>query len=349
MTYISSQSVLSSVRQSVLQAQAGLAQAQTEISTGTRSDLGVALGARTGYSLSLKNEVDALDGRTASNAVASARLDATATTLTSLLSTAQALSNTLITASSAGGTTAGLQAGGTSALQALLGGLNTSVAGRYVFGGINSGVQPLGDYFSATSSTAKQSIDTAFSQTFGVSQTSDSASTISGSALRSFLDGAMDAQFSDANWSANWSKASGTAITSQISPSQSATTSVSANDTAFRRIAEAYTILSEFTGSNFNADAKAAAVAKASSLMSSGIAALSQVQTGVGVSQAAIDTANTGLAARSSVLKGEVSNLESVDTYALSNRVTTLQTKLQASYELTSRLQSLSLVNYING
>ena len=41
--------------------------------------------------------------------------------------------------------------------------------------------------------------------------------------------------------------------------------------------------------------------------------------------------------------------MESVDTYALSSRVTTLQTQLQASYELTSRLQSLSLTNYLNG
>ena len=346
MTYISSQSVLSSVRQSVLQAQAGLAQAQTEISSGTQADLGVALGAKTGYSLSLKNEVDALDGTTASNAVASTRLDTTNTALTSILSGAQSLSASLLTASSVGGTTAALQATGTSSLQALLGDLNVSVGGQYVFGGINSGAQPLTDY--ASGSQAKQALDTAFSGTFGFAQTSASASTITGSDLTTFLNGTLDDQFSDANWQ-NWSKASDTTITSRIAPSQTATTSVSANDTAFRQIAEAYTIVSEFTGSNFSADAQAAAVAKATSLVNSGIAALNDVQTGVGISQAAITTADTGLAAQATVLKGQVSDLESVDTYALSNQVTTLQTQLQASYELTSRLQSLSLVNYLTG
>ena len=346
MTYISSSSVLSAVRQSVLQAQAGLAQAQTEISTGTKADLGVALGAGAGTSVSLTNQIDELDGYTSSNAVAATRLDTTATTLTTVITNAQALSNALVAASSAGGSTNGLQASGASGLQALLAGLNTSVAGHFIFGGINSGTQPLTDY--AAGSPAKSAVDAAFTQQFGVSQTSAGASAITGAKLTAFLNGSFDAQFSDPNWS-NWSKASDTATSARIAPSQSATTSVSANDTGFRQIAEAYTILSEFTGSTFSADAKAAAVAKAGALVGAGIAALTATQAGVGLNQAAIAGATTSLAAQSTLLKGRVSDLAGVDTYALSNRVTSLQTQLQASYELTSRLQSLSLVNYLNG
>lgn len=347
MTYISSSSVLSSVRQSVLQAQAGLSQAQTEISSGTQADLGVYLGARTGTSISIKNQVDALSGYTASNAVASTRLDTTATTLTSMITAAQAISASLVSASSTGGSTAGLQASGTSGLQALLSGLNVSVGGQYVFGGINSGTEPASDY--ASTSKAKAAVDDAFSQAFGFSQTSAGASTISGSDMTNFLNGSFDSQFSAASWSANWSQASTTAISSAIAPSQSATTSVSANEAAFRQIAEAYTMLSEFTGSTMSADAKAAVVTKATTMVNSGLAALNQVQTGVGVTQAAVAAANTGLSAQATVLKGQASDMESVDTYALSTRVTTLQTQLQASYELTSRLQSLSLTNYLNG
>ncbi len=347
MTYISSSSVLSSVRQSVLQAQAGLAQAQTEISSGNQADLGVYLGAETGSSVSLKNQIDALDGYTATNAVASTRLDTTATTLTAMISAAQTMSASLVSASSTGGSTDGLQAGGTAGLQALLSGLNTSVGGQYVFGGIASGTAPATDY--ATTSKAKVAVDASFNQAFGFSQTSADASTISGSAMTSFLNGAFDSQFSDANWSSNWSQASSTAISSKIAPSQSATTSVSANETAFRQIAEAYTMLGEFTGSTMSADAKAAVVAKATALVNTGLAALNQLQTGVGVTQAAVTSADTQTSAQATVLKGQVSDMESVDTYALSSRVTTLQTQLQASYELTSRLQSLSLTNYLNG
>ena len=335
--------MLSSVRQSVLQAQAGLAQAQTEISSGNQADLGVYLGAKAGISVSLKNQVDMLDGYTASNAVASTRLDTTATTLTSMITAAQAMSATLVSASSAGGSTDGLQAGGTAGLQALLSGLNTSVGGQYVFGGINSGTAPVADYFSSQTSAAKQSVDDAYDQYFGTA-------TPTGDSMKAFLNSSsFNDLFGDADWSKNWSQASGTAISGKIAPSQGAATSVSANETAFRQIAAAYTMLSEFTGSTMGADAKAAVVAKATSLVNTGLAALNQVQTGVGATQAAIASANTQASAQATVLKGQVSDMESVDTYALSTRVTTLQTQLQASYELTSRLQSLSLTNYLNG
>ncbi len=345
MTYISSSSVLSSIRQSVLQAQAGLTQAQTEISSGTQADIGVYLGASTGASVSMKNQIDALDSYTTTNGLASTRLDTTATALTSMVSLAQTISASLVSASSTGGSTTALQATGSSGLQALLSELNTSVGDQYVFGGNNTGTTPATDY--SSTSTAKTAVDASFSQTFGFSQTSDSASTISDSAMTSYLNGSFADQFSDSNWSANWSQASSTTISSKIAPSQTATTSVSANETAFRQIAEAYTMLSEFTGSNMSDDAKAAVVTKATTLMNTGLAALNQVQTGVGITQAAITSTDTGLSAQTTLLKSDVSDVEDVDTYALNTRVTTLQTQLQASYELTSRLQTLSLTNYL--
>ena len=349
MTYISSSSVLSSIRQSVLQAQAGLTQAQTEISSGTQADIGVYLGASTGASVSMKNQIDALDSYTTTNGLASTRLDTTATALTSMVSLAQTISASLVSASSTGGSTTALQATGSSGLQALLSELNTSVGDQYVFGGNNTGTTPATDY--SSTSTAKTAVDASFSQTFGFSQTSDSASTISGSAMTSYLNGSFADQFSDSNWSANWSQASSTTISSKIAPSQTATTSVSANETAFRQIAEAYTMLSEFMpaiiGASRGLDAKAAVVTKATTLMNTGLAALNQVQTGVGITQAAITSTDTGLSAQTTLLKSDVSDVEDVDTYALNTRVTTLQTQLQASYELTSRLQTLSLTNYL--
>ena len=90
-----------------------------------------------------------------------------------------------------------------------------------------------------------------------------------------------------------------------------------------------------------------AVVTKATTLMNTGLAALNQVQTGVGITQAAITSTDTGLSAQTTLLKSDVSDVEDVDTYALNTRVTTLQTQLQASYELTSRLQTLSLTNYL--
>ena len=42
-----------------------------------------------------------------------------------------------------------------------------------------------------------------------------------------------------------------------------------------------------------------------------------------------------------------VGRLDGVDAYALSTQVSSLQTQIQASYELTAQLQQMSLVNYL--
>ena len=305
------------------------------------------MGGRTGYSLSLKSQTDHLGTYTATNAVAATRLSTTSSALDSMLSSAQSLSAALVSAKSAGGSTTTLQASATAALQSLVSGLNTSVGGQAIFGGIKTDAAPVADYFSTTTSSAKQAVDGAFQQAFGTSQTSTDASSISGTDMQSFLSNQFAGLFSDGAYQSTWSSASSTTIQTAISPSQTMATSVSANSSAFQKLTQAYTMLTEFTGSNLGADARAAVVSTASALVSSGISDLTNLQSGVGVAQSAITSADNVMSTQVDVLKSSVSNLESVDTYALSSTVTTLQTQLEASYSLTSRLQQLSLVNYL--
>ena len=349
MSYISSASVSSSLRSSVLNLQSQLAQTQTEISSGVSSDLGLALGARSGKSVSLKNETDVLTSYTNSNALATTRLSATSTALDSMLTAAQTMSASLVTAASSGGSTTSLTASATSDLQALISGLNTSSGGQFVFAGLKTDTTPIADYFSTTTSAAKTAVDSAFQTQFGTSQTSTDASSITGQQMTDFLNDKFAPLFSDSNWSGTsgtWSSASSQAITSGISTSQSVTTSVSANQSAFQSLAQGYTMLTEFTGTNMSADARAAVVSKAQTLINAGMSALTNTQSAVGTAQAAVTSADTQNAAQVTVLKTSVSSLEGVDTYALSTKLTTLQTQLQSSYELTSSLAKLSLVNY---
>ena len=355
MSYISSTSISLSMRSSVLNLQSQLAQTQTEISSGVSSDLGLALGARSGTSVSLKNETDVLTSYSNTNALATTRLGATSTALDSMLSAAQSMSASLVTAASAGGSTTALTPTATSNLQALIAGLNTSAGGQYVFAGLKTDTQPIADYFSTTTSAAKTAVDTAFQSQFGISQTSAGASAITGPQMTDFLNNQFAPLFSDSKWSGTsgqpattgtWSSASSQTIASSISTSQSTTTSVSANESAFQSLAQGYTMLTEFTGTNMSADARAAVVTKAQTLISAGIAGLTSAQSAVGTAQAAIAAADTQNAAQVTVLKTSVSSLEGVDTYALSTKLTTLQTQLQSSYEITNSLAKLSLVNY---
>ena len=333
----------SPLRSSILQAQSALTQAQTEVSTGTYADIGLQLGGGTGQLLSLRSDVDSLNGFTQANGVASTRLSATNSALTSMLSTAQSLSATLTNAQSAGSTTTGLAATAQGALEGLIGGLNTSAGGQFVFGGIATDKAPIADY--TATSTAKTAIQNAF-QAY-LASTGTTASTISGGQMQSFLSNQFASSFSNGSWQSQWSSASSQTMTTSIAPSQTATTSVSANQGSFQTMAQAYTMLTEFTGDDMSAGAKAAVVATAGKLVSTGIAGLTEVQAGVGVAQSAVSQANTQISAQTNLLSSSASNLDSVDTYALSSQVTQLQTQLEASYSLTSRLQQLSLVNYL--
>ncbi len=344
---ISTLSLTSPLRQSVQQAQAALANAQTEVSTGLKADLGLSLGAATGTSISLQNETDALTSYKATNGFAATRLSATSDALTAILSTAQAMSASLVTASSAGGLTTTVQDGAKAGLQSLISGLNTSAGGQYVFGGIKTDNPPMSDYFSVQPSAAKQAVDATFQSAFGTSQTSADASSISGTAMQSYLDTQFASMFTGSGWQSNWSQASSQTITSTLSPGQTATTSVSANGNANQNLAEAYTMLTEFTGQNLSSDARAAVVSTAQKLVASGISGLADAQSNVGIVQATVTSANAQIDAKVEVLKTSVSNLDSVDPYALSSQVTALQTQLESSYSLTNRLQQLSLVNYL--
>ena len=343
MSFISSLSVTTPLRSSVLQLQTELTQAQTEVSTQTKADIGLSLGAQTGTALSLESAMDRLNAFSGTNALATTRLSATSSTLTNMLTTAQSMAQSLTEATGVGSTTT-LQASAQSAMQNLVGDLNTTSGSEYIFGGINTSAQPIANY--TATSPAKTAIDNAF-QSY-LSTNNLTASTLTSSQMQTFIDGPYTALFNDTNWQANWSSASSTTIQSNITPSQSLNTSVSANDSSIRQVTQAYAMLSEFAGGGLSSDAFSTVISSAGKLMSSGINGLNNVAGGIGVAQGTMDTATSQINAQVSVLTTNVDSLVGVDTAALSTKVTQLQTQLEASYELTSELSKLSLVNYLS-
>ena len=348
MTYISSLSLTSPLRQSILSLQSQLADSQSEASSGVYADLGLQLGAHAGTSISLKNETDQLTAYTDSNAYISTRLSSTDSVLTNLTSSAQNISDSLITATAISTYSPSVTTGAQNALQSLIGGLNTSAGDQYIFGGLKTNSSPIANYFGTPPSAGKTAVDNSFQSTFGTSQTSSDAGSITGSQMTDYLNNQFAAQFADPNWQ-NFSSASSAQLTSSISPSQTATTSVSANQSAFRSLTEGYTMLTEFTGSNMSADARAAVITKAQTLINTGLSGLNVAQSNVGDTQAAITAAGTQTSAQIDVLKSSVSTLDSVNTVTVANTLSALQTQLQTSYQLTSSLQKLSLTNYLTG
>ena len=345
-SYISTQSISTSMRQSVLQMQSDLAASEAEIATGNYADIGQTLGAQTGESVSLQAENSLLQTISNTNQTVATRLSMTENILSNLQSSAQDLLNSLIQGNGNNSNANTIQASGESNLENLTANLNSSINGDHIFSGTNTSQKPISDYYSAPAPN-KVAVDNAFLAAFGMPQTSSGVPAISGANMQSFLDNQFAPMFQGANWATNWSSASTETLTNRISGSQTASTSVSANNTAFQQLAEAYTMVADLGTQNLSSSAYQAVTAKASSLLTSAISNLTDLQANVGFVQTNVSDATNQMSLQMNILSTQIGNLQSINTYEVSTRVTDLQTQIETSYSLTSQLQQLSIVKYL--
>lgn len=345
-SYISTQSIASSLRQSIMRMQSQLATSETELATGNYADIGLTLGSHTGETVSLQSEQSRLQTITDTNQTAGMRLSTTQNVLSSLQTSAQDLLNALIESNGSTINVQPIQAAGEDDLKALISSLNTTLNGDYVFAGVNTSNQPITDYY-ASSAPNKTAVDSAFMAAFGFDQMSASVPSISGASMQTFLDTQFAPLFQGANWSSNWSSASNETLTNQISESRTASTSVSANTVAFQQLAQAYTMIADLGTQHLGADAYGVVVTTAQGLLSSAISNLTDLQANVGLMQSDMSNATDQMSAQMDILSTQIGNLENVNPYEVATRINDLQTQIETSYSLTSQLQRLSLVEYL--
>jgi flagellar hook-associated protein 3 FlgL len=187
--FVSSQALATSLVLPVMQAQSSLTTAMTEESTGQYADLGLQLGEQSGYELSLKEEVGQLQTLTSNNSIVSTSLSTAQSALSAISSSAQTTLNDLAAWTPSANSGASLQNMGQSALQSLIASANATSGDQYVFGGINSAVAPMADYYSTPASAAKTAIDQAFETTFGVLPSDPAARTSRPRRCRAFFPG----------------------------------------------------------------------------------------------------------------------------------------------------------------
>ena len=345
---VSTYSLGAAMLSSMAQAQNQLSVLTVESSSGQYADLGVQLGDQSGYELSLRSQVDQMQALTAANNVTVTNLTTTQAALDSMRTTAQSAVTTL-TSLTAGSTSAAttLQSTGTNALQSLIADANTTSNDQYVFGGDNTGVAPIADYFSSTTSAAKSDIDSAFQSAFGFAPTSASASTISASDMQTFLSGAFADLFSGASWTTDWSSASNANVTTQIAPGESATTSTNANQPGFQQLAEGYAMLAEFGGASLSAATQQTVITAATSLINQGISSLTTTEATLGASQTRVTDANTSMSSQLTILQTQIGNLDNVDSQKIATQLSSLQTQLETAYQLTAQLQKMNLAQYL--
>jgi flagellar hook-associated protein 3 FlgL len=346
-SYVSSNAISQALRYSMMKMQSELVSAQKESTTLRVADVGLALGARTGESVSLARDVSRLNGIIDSNSLVSSRLSATQDILTQLTQQAETLRSTLAAAVSGSSDLNVVRADGSAMLDLLTSTLNTSVNGQYLFAGINTDVKPIAD-FRNPASPNKIAFDTAFQTYFGFTQTDAAASTITSAQMDDFLTNVVEPQFFGPDWEANWSSATSEPIVSRIALNETAETSVSANISGIRKLAMVAALTSDLMRGPLNAGAASVLSERALKLVVEGISEITAQQTLTGVAEQRVNSASERINIQVNLFEKTISDMESVDPYEAATRVSALVSQIETSYALTARIQQLSLLKFMS-
>jgi len=345
-SFVSSQAITQALRYQTSRIQGDLNNALKEMNTLRVADTGLALGARTSVSVTLHREIDRLNSLIDSNKLAASRLEMTQIGLRQLTDAASELLTDYSTALSDTSDPAIVQQQAEKALALMSSVLNANVNGENIFAGINTDVTPFNDFLDPASPN-RVAFDTAFQTHFGFAANDPAAAGITAADMDAFLT-AVEPQFFGADWENNWSHATDQQITSRITLTETAQTSVSANILGFRQLAmAAATVAATFTDS-MSAEARKAVVERAFSLVGQAVPQLANQQGYTGIVEQRLTSASERLSMQIDLFTKGIQDLEGIDELQAASRVTGLKTQLEISYQLTASMQQLSLLKYLS-
>jgi flagellar hook-associated protein 3 FlgL len=251
--FISTASLLAAPRTALGRMQVELAQLSKEISTGRMVDVGLNLGAASGQSVRLHIDTAAFEALIDSNGTLAGRLSQSQAALDQLRKGADSFLAQLVASRDVD---VPLELQGGAAVAGFIAGANASDGHDYLFAGINSAVAPL----SAMDAGPRAAIDAAFLAKFGVTQDDPLVAAIDAVDMQDFLDNEFAAIFADPDWVTTWSVASDQPTRSRISPTETVTTSVSANQPAMRKLAMVYSMVAGLGTDTLGAETRKAVI-----------------------------------------------------------------------------------------
>ncbi|MDP9837753.1 flagellar hook-associated protein 3 FlgL [Neorhizobium huautlense] len=337
-SFSSTHSIQTTLLQTMARAQNDLATANKEVTTGVYADLGVELGAKTSRSLDLSRDMLRIESQMTTNSIATQRLTSSEEALSQLADISQGVMDSLVGLSSSSSTLDVARATITSALNSFTDVANTSVSGEYLFSGTNSDVKPMLSY---EAGSALDLALTAFESGY------PDPSTMTAAEMSAFL-GDLQAQFNDDTfWSDHVSAASDANITTRISPTEVIDTSTNANNQGFRAFVFASVISARYLTNDIPEATRVSVTESATASIGKAISGLNDQRSAIGLSTERVSKATGSLSDQKVIIETHINELQGVDVYEASTRVSALQSLLEASYTLTSRIQQLSLVNYL--
>jgi flagellar hook-associated protein 3 FlgL len=358
---ISSSAIQNAMRLTIKQSQNEMTQSSLEATTGVYADLGVSLGGNIAQSIDMTRDISRIDSITNSNSAAAARMTASQTALTDMTSQGQSLLDQLIAlqGNQSGSSVNLSQTTASGVISAFTADANTMLSGQYIFAGTNTDVQPITDQ-TASATTAIQNNLQAYASLKGTTVdalTSDQMTDFITNYVAPAFTGvpvtpapattpATPAFVTIPDWS-SWSAASSQNMSSRINNSEVVDTSTNTNQPGMRYLALSTTIVNALMGQNISSSALGAVTSSAISYTRQGIDGFNAQASQLGLSQARVTKANDALSAQKDIINNRIVDLQGVDPYEASTKVNSLETQLETAYTIVSKIQQLSLVNYL--
>ncbi|MBB4116244.1 flagellar hook-associated protein 3 FlgL [Rhizobium sp. BK226] len=345
-SFISSSAIQNAMRLTIRQGQNQMTKATMEATTGVYADIGVSLGGNAARSVDFTRETDRIASIKSSNSLVAARMESSQLGLSKMKDVGDGLVSKLTALQGShdpGSITVAIQSA-TSALSTMMDTANTMVNGEYLFSGINTDVQPLTDMTATTSATIVTELNT-YATGLG-----KAVSDLTGAEMETFITSTVEPMFSEANWTdatTGWSQASSQNMTSRISNSEVIESSTNANSEGMRYFALASVMTSALLDQGLSSDAMSTVSKQAISYTTKATSGLVTQASQLGLSQERVKKSNDALDAQSNIIKNKLVDLQGVDPYEASTLVKTLETQLETAYTIVSKIQQLSLVNYL--
>ncbi|WP_068082040.1 flagellar hook-associated family protein [Polycladidibacter stylochi] len=322
----------------------------TSTGTGKHADMANTLGASLGNDVSMHREFLYLDALKTSNSQVKMRVDVMDTSYSAMRKGAERFRADLVGLRDTKGTLKSMEKLANTELDSLLSQLNTSVGGISVFSGLNVNESPMRGFDEKVGTPAKSNrdlVNEAFDAHFGFPVTDPRVADITSAEMDTFLKGDFANLFSEANWKANWSTATDDLMTSTVSEGVSVDNTASANAKSYRDIASSYVMITAFGNIGLKSDVEKTIIDNATEKLHTGTSLIIKDQAQNGANVKRVNDMSTDLKAKMDVLNKRINSIENVSMEQIALELNNVQTQLQANYSVTSRLNQLSILNYL--
>ena len=324
-----------------------------EIASGQLANPAAAMGSNASILYQLQSQLSQQNELQTSITTASQNLDTAQTALTSIATAAQSANSSVLGYTV--GDLSGLNAIGSQAsstIEQVLDLMNTNFLNQGVFAGDKNTAQPLQPLGASggLKSIIQNTLSAAVTANGGPLTSSNISNLISG-------PNGIDSIFSDtnANPSMNYGGAiytgasDGKPTSVIIGTNQTLQYDSSANQPAFRDLLKGLSMLSLLNSSagQLDTSAQTTLLSQAGSVIAKAQNEITTLQGSLGSVQSSLTAATNAQQSAANATQAQIVNYVTVDAYSASTEITSLQTQIQASYELTSQISQLSLVHYM--